>query len=353
MLSDKSLKNDFSIFGNSNVEKYHDVVVHDKDVQVNFKRGNATNPIIFKSSPIDVSTGVSYNYKLEIETNNISSLSSRIDYLVEDVEKSSRYGVQDGVLILGPNSQISTTMDVLKASNYTIAARVNTCEECTLMAIKVGDNTYKQLSLQNNDTEFKWLYFTTALEAGNTDLTIYSNDETELDKLIVYSGTKEETIENLFSQVNGPPASTIALNQTKLTPMKYEIEVNSTSPFILRLMEPYNPMWMTNINGKEYHSLPIYFENSQVVSQNIVPMNYPAINGFIINETGKMSLTIEYNTIEWLYLGVAISSIAFILSLSYLILQRKQMVSSAMLINSIMRISSVHYIKNMLGKKNG
>lgn len=353
VFSDKLLKNDFSIFGNSYVEKDHDVVVHDKDVQVNFKKGNATDPIILKGSPIDVTPGVLYNYKLDIETNNLSSLSSRIDYSVEGVEKSSRYGVQDGVLILSPDSQISTTLDVLKASNYTIAARVNTCEECSSMAIKVGDNTYKELSLQNNDTEFRWLYLTTALEAGKTGLTIYSNGETELDRLIVYSGTKEESIENLFPQVSGPaPASIITLNQTKINPMKYEIEVNSTRPFILRLMEPYNPMWtMTSANGKEYHPIPIYFENTQVLSQNIVSMDYPAINGFIIDETGKMSMTIEYKTMEWLYLGATISSIAFILSLSYLILKRKKIVSSAMLINPIMRVFSIHSVRTMLGRK--
>jgi hypothetical protein len=352
--SDKPLKNDFSIFGNSYVEENYDVAVHDKDIQINFKRGNATDPIIFRSSPIDVSMGVSYNYKLDIETYNIDSLSSRIDYSVEDVEKSSRYGVQDGVLILGPNSQISTSMDVLKPSNYTIAVRLNTCEECSLMAIRVGDNVYKELSLQNNNTEFRWLYLTTPLNAGNTDLTIYSNDETELDKLIVYSGTKEENIENLFSQVNVPDAAShITLNQTKISPMKYEIEASSTRPFILRLMEPYNPMWSVRTNEKEYQPIPVYFESTQAVSQNIVSMNYPAVNGFIVNETGKISMTIEYKTIEWLYLGIIISSIAFIMSVVYLVLRRMKIVSPEMLINPIMRISPVRSVRTLLGRKHG
>jgi hypothetical protein len=350
--SDKPLKNDFSIFGNSYIEENYDVEIHDKDVQINFKRGNATDPIIFKSSPIDVSTGVSYNYKLDIETKDIDSLSSKIDYSVEDVEKSSRYGVQDGVLILGPNSQISTTMDVLKPSNYTIAARVNTCEECSLMAIRVGDKAYKEFSLQNNNTEFRWLYLTTPLAAGNTDLTVYSNDETELDKLIVYSGAKEDSIENLFSQVNSSSAtSAIALKETKISPMKYEIEVNSTRPFIMRLMEPYNPMWTVSTNEREYQPIPVYFESTQAVSQNIVLMNYPAINGFIINETGKMSMTVEYKTIEWLYLGIIISSIAFVLSVVYLVLRRKRIVSPDMLINPIMRIPPVRSIRTKLGRK--
>ena len=352
---DTPQKNDFSIFGNSYTESNHYVSVHDNDVQVNIEKGNAPGAIVFKSSPIDVSMGVSYNYKLGIETNNVSSLSSRIDYSVEDVEKSNKYGVQDGVLILGANSQISTTLDILKESNYTIAARVNTCEECTLMAIGVGDNTYKEFSLQNNNTEFKWLYYTIPLEAGNTNMTIYSpNAEVELDKLIVYSGTKEENVENLFSQASIPDSSSaITLNQTKINPMKYQVEVNSTRPFILRLMEPYNPMWGTSLNGKEYHPIPVYYDNTQVVSQNIVSLNYPAINGFIINETGSMSMTIEYKTIEWLYLGVIISSIAFILSLTYLILQRKKLVSSAMLKNRIKRISQVLPVRTMVGRKNG
>lgn len=350
--SDKPLKNDFTIFGNSYVENDHDVVIHDSDIQVNLKKGNATDPIILKSSPIDVGEGVSYKYKFDIETSNTNSVSSRIDYSVEDVEKSSRYGVQDGVLILGPDSQISTNLDILKTSNYTVAARVKTCDECSSMDIKVGDTMYKELSLQNNKTEFKWLYLTTPLESGNTDLTIYSNGETELDKLVVYSGDKEDSIETLFSQVDMPTSSAVILNYKKIHPMKYEIEIDSDGPFILRLMEPYNPMWTTSLDGKEYHPIPVYFENTQVLSQNIVSTNYPAINGFIINGTGKMSITIEYKTIEWLYLGAAISSIALILSLSYLILQRKKIVSSAMLLNYLTRSFSIYSVRFILRKKN-
>jgi hypothetical protein len=349
--SDKPLKNDFSIFGNSYVENDHDVLIHESDIQVNIKKGNETDPIILKSSPIDVGESVSYKYKFDIETSNTNSVSSRIDYSVEDVEKSSRYGVQDGVLILSPNSQISTNMDILKTSNYTVAARVKTCDECSSMVIKVGDTMNKELSLQNNKTEFRWLYLTTPLESGNTDLTIYSNGETELDKLVVYSGAKEDSIETLFSQVN-VPSSAVKLNHKKINPMKYEIEIDSPSPFILRFIEPYNPMWTTTFDGKEYHPIPVYFENTPVWAQNMVSTNYPAINGFIINGTGKMFMTIEYKTIEWLYLGAAISSIALILSLSYLILQRKKIVSSAMLFNYITRISSIHPIRFISRKKN-
>ena len=63
-------------------------------------------------------------------------------------------------------------------------------------------------------------------------------------------------------------------------------------------------------------------------SQSIVGTNYPAINGFIIDQTGELNLTIEYKPLKWLLVGVVISSLAFTILLGYLLWERREKIGS-------------------------
>ena len=106
--------------------------------------------------------------------------------------------------------------------------------------------------------------------------------------------------------------------------MKHKLEINSTKPFIIRFLESYHPLWKAKVNGKEYDPIPIYYENSQVRSQNIISTNYPGINGFIINETGKMTVTLENQPLGWvLHPGASFSSFALVLRRSLLNMAKK------------------------------
>ena len=318
---DIPLKNSFEIFKNPSSDQNHNVMIDEKTVQVNIRKANTSDWIILKTLPIDVSNNALYKFRITIESHNTNSMYSKINYLTQDTEKSSKYGVQDGVVLLSPRSEISTNVDILKTAEYRVATRVKTCEECSSITIGIGD-TIKQFSLENNKTELKWLYFNSILQKGNTDVTISSNGETELDKLIIYSDSTNQDIDTLFSGNENTPSASL-LKETIIDPMKHKLEINSTKPFIIRFLELYHPLWKAKVNGKEYDPIPIYFENSQVRSQNIISTNYPAINGFIINETGKMTVTLEYEPLGWFYLGASISSFALLLLLAYLIWQRK------------------------------
>jgi hypothetical protein len=320
---DKPLKNNFEIFGNSYTEPNYNVTVDYRDVQVNIKKGNALGPVVLKTLPLDISSDVVYKYILRIEANNTNSLSSAVVYSTQDVQKSSKYGVEDGVMIMDDQSHISAKVDLLKTADYRVAMLVKTCETCSSsMTIRAGDTT-KQFMLGDTKTELKWLYFDAALRSGTTELTIYSEGDTEIDKLILYSDSKDQNINNLFSETESSYSAEILKHNT-INPMKQEIEINATKPFIIRLQQPYHPLWTAYVNGEEHDPVPIYFDNSQYPTQNIVSTNYPAINGFLIEDTGKMLVTIEYKALKWLYAGVIISIVAFSALLICLIWQRRQ-----------------------------
>ena len=134
---------------------------------------------------------------------------------------------------MSPGSEVSAPLGLLKESLYTIATRAKTCPTCTSIIINIGDVT-KELSLNSNRTESKWLYFTTNLSSESADIKVYSKGQTELEKIVIYSDSYEnETLDSLFASPSGKKTSVSAYE--KINPIKYNIKINSQQPFVLQL----------------------------------------------------------------------------------------------------------------------
>jgi hypothetical protein len=207
-------------------------------------------------------------------------------------------------LALSPHSETFRNIKVLKTSNYTIAAQVTTCRDCTFLRIKLGDSL-KEFSLKNNQTEDKWFYFTTNLTAGNTDLRVYSDGKTNLEKVIIYSDSyKNETLSDLF---NPKKMSAAVLSFDKIDPSHYQTRVNATKPFVLKFTGPYNPAWIAYVSGRQYGSVELY----------------PDTNGFFIPETGELAIKIEYQSQKWFYVGSLVTISTILGSVCYLALERR------------------------------
>lgn len=321
----KIIRNAFEYFGNSHIDENQKIVVTDNSLKVGLEQGNTTDWNIVQSEPIKVTAGLKYKYKLHVQADNINTFESKVLYSTEKIENSNKNGIEDGVLLMSPGSEVSAPLGLLKESLYTTATRAKTCPNCTSIIIKVGDVT-KELSLNNNKTELKWLYFTTNLSSESTDIRVYSKGQTELEKVVVYSDSYEnETLDSLFATPSGKKASVSAYE--KINPIKYNIKINSQEPFMLQFDEPFHPLWRVSSNGKEYKPVQVYLGSGRQ-SQSIVGTNYPAINGFIIDQTGELNLTIEYKPLKWLLVGAVISSLAFTILLGYLLWERREKIAS-------------------------
>jgi hypothetical protein len=174
-------------------------------------------------------------------------------------------------------------------------------------------------------TIFKWLYFTTDLNANKTNLIIYSEGDTELDKVVVYSDSYEnESIEKLFGEKMY--RATVS-NYSKITPTIYHAEVNANKPFILEFKEPYNPLWRAYINGVEYKPIEVYYKNASEPTTQIGSSNFPAINGFIINQKGVFNIIIEYLPLKWFPIAILVTILTYAGSLGYLFWKRRRTIS--------------------------
>lgn len=112
---------------------------------------------------------------------------------------------------------------------------------------------------------------------------------TELDQTFIY---------NTESQ------SATIVNYQTISPTKITATVNASQPFILATSQALDRSWVAYVNGKKIESMPLYL----------------GLKGFMVNDTGQIDLTIEYEPQLWFYYCSAISVSILILCLSYLIL---------------------------------
>ena len=92
------------------------------------------------------------------------------------------------------------------------------------------------------------------------------------------------------------------------SPTKYIIKANTDSPFILGLLESYDSNWKVQVNGK------------QIPEGDHIQINAYA-NGWLIRDTGELTITVEYTSQKIFTLAV-IASIILPLTLIVLLFRR-------------------------------
>jgi hypothetical protein len=123
----------------------------------------------------------------------------------------------------------------------------------------------------------------------------------DLDRIWIYPSQNEsETLEDIL---NLQETTAEIIEFTKISSTKYLVSINSTEPFTLNFAQAYDPLWTADVNGEKINPIKLY---------NV-------INGFLINKTGELTITIEYEAQKWFFYGSGISITSIIISVVYLI----------------------------------
>jgi hypothetical protein len=348
----KRLQNDFV---EDNLDKYSDqnlLTVNNSGSLEQKLKGNSTNSMM-ATKPFHVKEDHIYNYKVTAEAKNVTSYSAIASFRTSsDVsENSTRYGnnASNGrVLSLSPGSEISTRLNIIKASNYTIALRVNTCPSCTFLKVSVQgvDNDQEtvknnmqdiNISLRNSNSELKWLNTNNSypLKKGTYELRIFSQSHADLDSVVIhpidnnnssgYSNNKihDQTLEALFTFGKNSSQPAQISEYKKINPTKYTLNIkNATRPYILAFAESYDPLWVAYVDTGNGSNKPDSYENNNFKTNNI-PL-YSLTNGFYVNKTGDYTLVIEYQPQIWFIKGLIISTMSLAGILIAFILARKK-----------------------------
>jgi len=134
------------------------------------------------------------------------------------------------------------------------------------------------------------------------NVSIYLIDDAHL--LDMWICSSNQTIEQLFKTKEIP--ANIKSSQ-KINPTLWKVEVNAVKPFMLSFAETYDSLWEARV----------YKNGTLVEVVKPIPV-YGIINGFWINETGNLTIIVEYKPQDWFELGFKISGTTFILCMAYL-----------------------------------
>lgn len=187
-----------------------------------------------------------------------------------------------------------TEVELLSPSIYKIGLRLLSTEE-NEVKVRLYNNKVEQITEIPVEPDSLNLFYSQPvyLPSGNFTIEISSEKPSIVDTMVVISVEKEdETLQDLFVSKEAPAR---VISFRRVNPTSYVAYVNSTGPFLLSLSEAYDPSWIAYVGGQRIEPTPLY----------------SAINGFWINQTGQLDITIAYEEQKWFYYGSA-SSIAIL-----------------------------------------
>jgi len=335
------LKDDFATFKSTNASAERVKVIDDSyptSLRAELSKSSQPNSAI-ETIPFPVKENTSYNYTMTVDSNNLSSLTAQASFRnsVDVVVNLTKYGASasnGGVLTLHPGSEISTQLDILKPSNYTISLRTNNCATCMPLKLTIEDKNSNVIHTSNVTTksgmdtsnstmpQLIWYSSNIHLNKGEYNMKINSDSERDVDSFIVYtnsnntiSGDKIPPGVPGFVNTNLHSVPAYVAKYNEINPTKYEVTVkNATKPFILSFAESYDPLWKVYSTDTDTVKTPQLRTNS-------VPL-YSTINGFYINKTGNYTLNIEYEPQKWFLVGGIVSVITSIFWACFILAKR-------------------------------
>jgi len=226
---------------------------------------------------------------------------SKVRIYVTDVTEA--YGLvsiwEFEVLAIAPPP--STELFIPREGYYSFMARVIWEANSTIPYLKIDDEIVYLQPLNNSGEEgILWLKSKPILlNPGNHTLKIFLLNPLEkmnLDQIFLYSvrdGEEDITIHDLFRV----KSKVFPLKYEKISPCEYRVNLESDdSPFLLVFSESYHPLWRAYLANGEISPIQLY----------------ALVNGFYINSTGKISVTIYFMGQTYVNIGLRISAITLI-----------------------------------------
>jgi len=208
------------------------------------------------------------------------------------------------VLKIEEDGRAWTPIEIQRNGNYTLALRMMYGENYGNLVIQIDNRTYE--TPQGIGNGLDWLYIhDIQLERGFYNVSLHPKlpsiemESPAIDLMLLYSTESSETPEDVFAPREAPAR---VIENKKIDLTRRIVRVEAKKPFMLAFAEQYDPLWTATVDGEEIRSIPLY----------------SIINGFWINRTGKLEITIEFQPQRWFYYGLTITLTSLIDSFAYL-----------------------------------
>lgn len=196
------------------------------------------------------------------------------------------------------SATISSSLSILRNGNYQCFIRANSMLENGRIYVKLGDET-SEVFMTNVSSGYGWFDAGTFyVDAGERELSLGSLGKVGISQILLVSLTGDEdhtALGDLFASNKSTPTIEYGI----VNPCTYRLQVSATEPFLLVLSETYNPLWKALIENEEISSFPVY----------------SFLNGFFINKTGNLSLTLYFTGQRYVDAGLKVALTSFLVSM--------------------------------------
>jgi hypothetical protein len=253
-----------------------------------------------------VNEDLPYTISFTIKGSQINELNSTLRFSKPVLKPNNAYSLQtDEFLQLDAQSSISSEITILKPSLYTVGINAKTCAGCTYMTVKIGEE-YKNFDLSNIQNEWKWFYMAANLNKGAVSFSIFTDNITEIDKVIIFSDSvPNETVDDLFKLDEYQHS----ISRSRSGFATYAIKADVTKPFMLTFSPPYPQLWTATVNGKQYE--PVWLDNNLI--------------GYSVAEVGIINATINPQPLQTLGISSIVTILALIIFTAYFVIRNNLM----------------------------
>ena len=164
-------------------------------------------------------------------------------------------------------------------------------------------NEWNEVALYNNTNALQKLYPAVSVlnftSLGDMFQTVRETEWVTLQRSVFLNSTSTSIMEN---NALVPPENFV---WSELSPTSYEAHVESKGAFVLVFLESYNEHWKVSVNGN-----PVSETNHQEVNA--------FANGWLINSTGDLTISVQYETQNVFLISVVASLVLPALLLAFL-----------------------------------
>ncbi|MDG7036702.1 MAG: DUF3367 domain-containing protein [Nitrososphaerota archaeon] len=167
------------------------------------------------------------------------------------------------------------------------------------------------------------IYYTTNILAENSSASLI------IQRLSNYNTTSYAIIQaENYTGIDDNLLTNNQITYREINPTEYIIKVNVTEPFLLVFTQSYSPGWSLLLNNN-------------VDNKHLIVNGYA--NGWIINQSGLITLKLEYTPEHWFIIGSFVSLITFVILAIYIVASYKWQPHFQKMLASFNRDLSKHY----------
>jgi hypothetical protein len=251
---------------------------------------------------IEILNGVKTRIVYILEAENTFSCSKLEDWYIEPKDCDASNGCALVFWHEENSSRLSTNIFIPKEGRYMLYSRILIGPRGNF-TVYVDDVNVHSIPCHSLEWGWKWILLGSLdFTKGNHRISIQSLGPTQCDAFILYS-VEEEMAASFPSLIDVfASKSTVPVNYKKVGQSRYVINVELEKPSFVILSESYHPLWRAYLGCEKINSM----------------ISYSFVNGFFVNKTGKITMTIEFGGQIYTLVGGIISISSFGLATLYL-----------------------------------